>query len=76
MVELVDTPGLGPGAFSHAGSSPAIRTFKSIKEYNSLMYVCIRIKHKKRKEITGHLFHKDKLRLVLKQVCRSCLMLR
>ncbi len=25
MVELVDTPGLGPGTLSHAGSSPATR---------------------------------------------------
>ena len=25
MVKLVDTPGLGPGALCHAGSSPAAR---------------------------------------------------
>ncbi len=25
MVKLVDTPGLGPGASCHAGSSPAAR---------------------------------------------------
>ena len=27
VVELVDTPGLGPGASSHTGSSPVTRTF-------------------------------------------------
>jgi len=32
MMELVDIPGLGPGGFSLAGSSPAIRN--SYGEYN------------------------------------------
>ena len=37
MVKLVDTPGLGPGALCHAGSSPAARKRR-------LFFVCFLIK--------------------------------
>ncbi len=32
VVKLVDTPGLGPGAFSHTGSSPVTRNFYEIRK--------------------------------------------
>ena len=40
MVKLVDTPGLGPGASCHAGSSPAARKGNFCRI--SLKGVCIR----------------------------------